>query len=124
MRQKITKSLVERLLPGQTVTDRGPVVDVRKTIALISERAEVNFMMSDLRRTFATHCAALGISYFDIKRLLNHKLDNREATPGYIVVELERKKDQVTRLEESLMTLGGITLEASNDQGLANNASR
>jgi integrase len=81
------------------------IVEPRKTMAKISDIAGTCFMMSDLRRTFATHCAALGISYFDIKRLLNHKMDNREATPGYIIVELDRKREQVALLEQFVLRL-------------------
>lgn len=86
----------------------GHLVDPRDAMDKISERAGVRFIMSDLRRTFATHSAAIGIHYFDIKRLLNHKVDNREATPGYIVAELERKRVLVQRLEDYLMRVAGI----------------
>jgi integrase len=116
LKQLLTERLSPEKLPSEYVfpgrVGHRHVVDARKTMTEISDRAGVPFMMSDLRRTFATHCAAIGISYLDIKRLLNHKLDNREATPGYIIVELERKKQQVTNLEEALLSLGAIQ---SND---------
>jgi integrase len=84
------------------------LADPRKTMERIEALSGSRFMLSDLRRTFASHGKALGIDYFDVQRLLNHRVKANEATPGYILMAIERKRELVQRIEDFFLKAGGL----------------
>lgn len=86
----------------------GHLADPRKAMDKIAAISGIRFILSDLRRTFASHAKALGIDYFDVQRLLNHKVRANEATPGYIVMAIERRRELVQRIEDFLLKAGGL----------------
>jgi integrase len=56
--------------------------DVRPTLNKLTKLIDMDFKCHDLRRTFATRAAEVGIDYLTIKRLLNHK--SNDITGQYI----------------------------------------
>ena len=58
------------------------ITDERPTIKRLSKTLGFTFKCHDLRRTFATRAAEVGIDYLMIKRLLNHK--SNDITAQYI----------------------------------------
>lgn len=59
-----------------------PIGDVRSTLKRLPKMINIEFKCHDLRRTFATRAAEVGIDYLMIKRLLNHK--SNDITGQYI----------------------------------------
>ena len=56
--------------------------DVRPTLKRLVKMIGMEFKCHDLRRTFATRAAEVGIDYLMIKRMLNHK--SNDITGQYI----------------------------------------
>ena len=52
------------------------VNDVRPTLKRLTKLIDMEFRCHDLRRTFATRAAEVGIDYLMIKRMLNHKTND------------------------------------------------
>ena len=83
------QSLLERmqgngspyLFPSPVAADT-PVMDVRDALVRLSREIGKEFKCHDLRRTFATRAAEVGLDYLTIKRLLNHKTN--DITAQYI----------------------------------------
>lgn len=59
-----------------------PISDVRPTLRRLSKLIGIEFKCHDLRRTFATRAAEVGIDYLMVKRLLNHR--SSDITAQYI----------------------------------------
>ena len=75
------------VFPGRD--GRGPLIEPKKQIALVTERSGIVYTLHDLRRTFITIAESLDIPPYAIKRLVNHKMSN-DVTAGYIVSDVER----------------------------------
>lgn len=71
----------ENVFPSP-VNPVSPIRDERPTLKRLSKKLGVQFKCHDLRRTFATRAAEVGIDYLMIKRLLNHK--SNDITGQYI----------------------------------------
>ena len=50
--------------------------DERPTLRRLTKLIDLEFRCHDLRRTFATRAAEVGIDYLMIKRMLNHKTND------------------------------------------------
>ena len=72
----------------------------------VSKYADIQFMLHDLRRTFATAAESLDISMETIKRLLNHK-SGIDVTAGYIIHDTERLREPVERITQHLLNVAG-----------------
>ncbi len=82
---KATESLVELFEP-------------RKQISKVIELSSVQFTSHDLRRTFASIVNMLSdsISYYTVKRLLNHKTS--DVTAGYVQHDMKSFVKQCKQL--------------------------
>ncbi len=80
----------------------GYLIEPRRGVRQVIARSGIPFRLHDLRRTFATVAAGLGIPYPIIKRLLNHKMGN-DVTAGYIVPDLESLRVPMQRIAEALL---------------------
>ena len=58
--------------------------------------------MHTLRRTFETTAESLDISYYALKRLLNHSMGT-DVTSGYIVTSTERLREPMAKICEYLL---------------------
>jgi len=68
--------------------EHGHIIDAKSSIKYIKNTSGVNFMVHDLRRTYATKARKLSIPNETIKRLLNHAKSN-DVTEGYIITDVE-----------------------------------
>lgn len=94
------------VFPGKSKT--GHISEPRRAMETITSISGVKFVISDLRRTFATNSSEIDIEYINIKRLLNHKIDNREATPGYIIDQIHHRRKLMQSIEDHFLSLGGL----------------
>lgn len=67
----------------------------------------VQFTVHDLRRTFITTAESLDIPAYSLKRLLNHRTHN-DVTQGYIVLDVERLRSPMQKIETFLLRAMGI----------------
>jgi integrase len=67
--------------------DHQPMTEPKSQLAAICKATGLKFTLHDLRRTFATHASAFGMSHDIIKRALNHK--SGDVTEGYIVPQID-----------------------------------
>ena len=67
-----------------------------------SAAAQVAFTAHDLRRSFITVAESLDIPAYALKRLLNHRHE-RDVTQGYIVLDIERLRGPMQRIETYLL---------------------
>lgn len=84
---------------GRKKSASGHLEDVRDVIKTITAASGVEFMPSDLRRSFLSYCEMLEVPIFTQKRLCNHALPT-DVTQGYIqfsMVELRRVVEKVAQ---------------------------
>jgi len=90
------------VFPGEGST--GHMIQIRNYIDKVIESSGVKFTLHDLRRTFETTAERLDISYYTLKRLLNHST-KADVTAGYIVTSPERLREAMDRVEKKLLEL-------------------
>jgi integrase len=84
-----------------------PVGDNAKaSLRKVTEASGVQFMLHDLRRTYATTAEDLDISGLTVKRLLNHLTDS-DVTAGYQIPNRERLERVSRRIVRELLIRGG-----------------
>jgi integrase len=71
-----------------------------------TEAKPLKFTLHDLRRTFATTAATIGVDYNSIKRLLNHTFV--DVTSKYIVYDPERHRGEVEMISRALERFLGV----------------
>lgn len=81
--------------------DSRHISDIRDSIKQVVNLSGVPFTEHDLRRTFETTAESLDISYYTLKRLLNHKTGS-DPTAGYIVTSAERLREANQRIADTL----------------------
>jgi integrase len=67
--------------------DQKPMTEPKSQLERVKSSTGLNFSLHDLRRTFATHASARGVTHEQIKRALNHKAG--DVTDGYIITQIE-----------------------------------
>lgn len=65
----------------------GHMTEPKSQLKRITEATGIEFRFHDLRRTFATHAEANGVTFELIQRALNHK--SRSVTEGYIITQID-----------------------------------
>lgn len=94
------KIAAEFVFPGNGKT--GHLMDPRKHIKHIIEQSGTTFKLHDLRRTFATYAARIGIVGYGLKDLLNHKMTH-DVTAGYIAFNVERLREPMQKIEDYIL---------------------
>lgn len=85
----------------------GRVVEPKKVIAKIGEKAGIIFTLHDLRRTFTTTAESLNVGTYTIKRLLNHKTKRDDVTAGYTVLTPEELREPAQTIENEILIQAG-----------------
>lgn len=91
----------EATTPAWVFPGRGPkghLVEPKKPIKRVAERAGITFTAHDLRRTFATVAESLDVGPYVLKRLMNHTQAG-DVTAGYIVSDVERLRGPLERID-------------------------
>lgn len=96
----------EHVFPSPTKAG-APISDIRESIKQVIKQSGVEFTEHDLRRSFETIAESLDISYYTLKRLLNHKTGS-DPTAGYIVTSAERMREASQKVADSLATSMGM----------------
>jgi hypothetical protein len=65
--------------------------------------------LHDLRRTFVTTAAKIGVPHHLIRKLINH-VASSEATDGYIVIHVEHLREPMTQITNRFLTLFGCDI--------------
>ena len=86
----------------------GRVVEPKKIIAKIGEKAGIEFTLHDLRRTFTTTAESLNVGTYTIKRLLNHKTKRDDVTAGYTVLTPEELRKPSQEIEDEILIQAGL----------------
>jgi integrase len=77
------------VFPGEVSTEH--MVEPKRKIAQVIKNSGVKFSPHTLRRTFETTAESLDVSYYALKRLLNHSMSS-DITSRYIVTRADRLK--------------------------------
>jgi len=80
----------------------GHIIDPQKSLRRIKDVSGVSFTLHDLRRTFITIAESLDIPAYALKQLLNHK-DPRDVTAGYIVMDIERLRRPMQKINDFIV---------------------
>ncbi len=78
------------------------LVNPNKQVKKVIEDSGVQFLLHDLRRTFATYADSLGIQHNTIKRLMNHK-NNDVTSTHYIHQSIETLRDPMQKITEYIL---------------------
>jgi len=81
-------------------------------IAEPKEKLNVAFTVHGLRNTFITVAESLDISPYAIKMLVNHSLDKKDVTGGYMSLELERLRKPMQQITDRLKRLCEVKSES------------
>lgn len=92
----------EFVFPGDGA--KGYLNDPRKQMAHVTEVSKVEFMLHDLRRTFATAAKRVGIDEVIRKRLMNHKVRSSDVTEGYTVPDVEWLRKDMNKIASFLQS--------------------
>lgn len=86
----------------------GRVVEPKKIIKQMNERADISFTLHDLRRTFCSVAETIGVGTYTLKRLLNHKTSRSDVTAGYTVLTAEELREPADRICKRLSEYAGV----------------
>jgi len=89
------------VFPGKDLVGR--VRDIDDSRFRVIEESGVGFTIHDLRRTFATIAAEVGISPYLLKKLLNHK--SGDVTEGYVISSVEILRKSLQKISKRIEDL-------------------
>lgn len=101
----------EYVFPG--VGFPGHIKDPKKAVKRVTELTGIKFSAHDLRRTFITTAESLDLSPYTIKYLINHRTNN-DLTGGYMVLDVNRMREPMKRIEAKLLELVKYDKKISN----------
>ena len=74
------------------------MVEPKKIIKKINERADISFTLHNLRRIFCSVAETNGVGTYTLNRLLNHKTSRSDITAGYTVLTAEELREPADRI--------------------------
>lgn len=93
---------------------RHHMVDSGHAISQIGEKIDCRFLLHDLRRTFLTMAERLDVPHYVLKKLVNH-VASHDVTAGYIVVDVERMRQHMSRITDSFLSFFCATPDDQTD---------
>jgi integrase len=90
----------------------GHITDIRDSVKIVVAESGVEFTEHDLRRTFETTAESLDVSYYTLKRLLNHKT-GADPTAGYIITSTARLRVAAQKIADVLAANMGMSTAKS-----------
>lgn len=100
------------VFPGKDLTVR--IRDIDDSRFRVIDESGINFTIHDLRRTFATIAAEMGIPPYLLKKLLNHK--SGDVTEGYVISTVEILRSPVQKIAKRIEDLCRIKREEEDVQ--------
>jgi integrase len=95
----------------------GHMIEPKRAIDQVVRLSGIKFKLHDLRRTFETIAERLDISYYALKRLINHSLAG-DVTAGYIIIDIERLREPMQRITDFIKLHAAIQAEVPAQTGL------
>lgn len=89
------------VFPGKDVAGR--IRDIDDSRFRVIEESGISFTIHDLRRTFATIAAEMGIPPYLLKKLLNHK--SGDVTEGYVISSVEILRGPLQKIAKRIEDL-------------------
>lgn len=89
----------EYVFPG--TGKQGYLAEPKKGVYKVIASTGIQFTCHDMRRTFITIAESLEISAYALKRLINHRAT--DVTSGYIIVDVERLRSPVQKIEAFIL---------------------
>jgi len=83
------------------------IEEPKRFIAQVVDWSEVPFSTHDLRRTYLSHAAAVGISMPVLKALVNHSRTS-DVTDGYIQIDEDLLRDSMGKIQNYILTHSGM----------------
>ncbi len=83
------------------------IEEPKRFIAQVVDWSEVPFSTHDLRRTYLSHAAAVGISMPVLKALVNHSRTS-DVTDGYIQINEDLLRDSMGKIQNYILTHSGM----------------
>ncbi len=80
---------------------------LRGWFEVVAAESGVKISAHDCRRTFASIAESLDVSAYAVKRLLNHRTGRADVTDGYVVVDPERLRGAMQRIEDEVIRQAG-----------------
>lgn len=100
------------VFPGKDLTVR--IRDIDDSRFRVIDESGIKFTIHDLRRTFATIAAEMGIPPYLLKKLLNHK--SGDVTEGYVISTVEILRNPVQKIAKRIEDLCRIKREEEDVQ--------
>ena len=85
-----------------------PLQHIDAIVKAIRQRIGKHWALHDLRRTFSTLAHSGGMDSYIIKRLLNHT-DGSDVTLGYVISDVEQKKEPLAWIADTLLEQNGLS---------------
>jgi integrase len=101
-RRKLDPRRSDFVFPGR----EGHLVDPCHCLIQVIEECGCDFVLHDLRRTFITTAAKLGIPHHLIKKLVNH-ISVADVTDGYVIFQVEHLRAPMAQITEHFLSLFG-----------------
>jgi integrase len=101
------------VFPGIGTT--GHLININRHVLTVRRLSGLQFSLHDLRRTFATVAESLDISYYTLKRLINHKINtDADVTAGYVIANPDRLRAATQRITDRILEL--VSGKPSNEK--------
>ena len=84
-----------------------PLVNPNKQVKKVIEDSGVQFLLHDLRRTFATYADSLYIQHSTIKRLMNHK-ETDVTSVHYIQPSIETLRKPMQKITDYILEVSNV----------------
>jgi integrase len=101
------KRVCAYVFPGRG--DLSHIVDSGHVISNVIKNSGCPFVLHDLRRSFISMAAKLGVPHHIIKKLVNH-IGSKDVTDGYIVIHVEHLREPMAQINNRFLTLFGSSL--------------
>ncbi|HEY9684032.1 MAG TPA: integrase family protein [Oculatellaceae cyanobacterium] len=105
-RKENSRSDTAYVFPGRR---GGPLVEPKLGVSKVVERSGCSFVLHDLRRTYISMAAKLGIPHHVIKKLVNH-IASSDVTDGYVIIQVDQLREPITQINNRFLTLFGCSL--------------
>lgn len=83
---------------------KGHLVEPRKQMDKVTKDCGVRFTVHDMRRTYASAIDGI-VGHYELKRLMNHAVEDADATFGYVVKTARKIRPLMDKVTDTLVEL-------------------
>jgi integrase len=104
MMMKRRKQITSEWVFPSAKSESGHITNISKVRAKINESCGIQFTFHDLRRTYGSIAESLDYGKYTIKKLLNHKNeDKNDVTAGYVQISDKKLRTAMNEIEEIVL---------------------